>query len=127
MDAEPAERDATFVQVTPTPVVDSTCPFAPTVSKLSVIVPEIVKLVTVEAPDTLRSPDTSNLVTVEIPDTLKVPFTSNLAVGTLDPIPTLSVLPSEKIRLLSFNPSTRKSRLLPPSLITTVSILASSA
>ena len=82
-------------------------------------------MVSVEAPDTLKSPDTSNLVTVETPDTLKVPFTSNLAVGTLDPIPTLSVLPSEKIRLLSFNPSTRKSQLLPPSLITSVSIESS--
>ena len=55
MDAEPAERDATFVQVTPTPVVDSTCPFAPVVSKLSVIAPEIFKLVSVVAPDTLTS------------------------------------------------------------------------
>ena len=58
LDAEPAARSPTLDHVTPTPVVVRTCPEAPAVSKLSVIVPEIFKLVTVVAPDTLKSPPT---------------------------------------------------------------------
>ena len=41
---------------------------------------------------------------VDTPDTLNVPPTSNFAPGIADPIPTVSVAPSEKIRYSSFNP-----------------------